>query len=235
MDQNEIESTDNTCRLIGTSNHGFAHYAQMEIRKLFAGATFTTLVKNEIFLINLPVAYDEAAAVLADPQTEPIFLRHVHPVMWELPIKRDESDLEQLRAWVGEQSEFSEGEKVAVQTCRAAEIPFDYTVYGVKAAVDPILQEKFHTEPVVQHMDKIISVYLSADRMYVGISLPELNLSDWSGGAIRFRRDEGLISRAMFKLLEAEIKFHLPLQDFKRALDIGAAPGGWTSLLLERG
>ncbi|MGG3572586.1 SAM-dependent methyltransferase [Bacillus gobiensis] len=43
------------------------------------------------------------------------------------------------------------------------------------------------------------------------------------------------MSRAKFKLLEAEVKFNINYNDYSSALDIGAAPGGWTSLLLEKG
>jgi 23S rRNA (cytidine2498-2'-O)-methyltransferase len=71
--------------------------------------------------------------------------------------------------------------------------------------------------------------------MYYGVSAPADNISDWSGGMVRFQKEEGQVSRAKFKLLEAEETFDLDLSDFQRALDVGAAPGGWTSLLLDRG
>lgn len=69
----------------------------------------------------------------------------------------------------------------------------------------------------------------------MGYSRPAENLSDWAGGAIRYQKEEGQISRAKFKLLEAEQRFGFSLAQFHDALDVGAAPGGWTSLLLERG
>lgn len=78
-------------------------------------------------------------------------------------------------------------------------------------------------------------MYATKKKLYMGCSLPKDNLSDWPGGAVRFRKDEGLISRAAFKLLEAERAFDLPLNRFSNALDLGAAPGGWTSVLLDRG
>ncbi len=45
--------------------------------------------------------------------------------------------------------------------------------------------------------------------------------------------DAGEISRAEFKLLEALEVFGVSLPSRGRALDLGAAPGGWTRLLLE--
>jgi 23S rRNA (cytidine2498-2'-O)-methyltransferase len=44
-----------------------------------------------------------------------------------------------------------------------------------------------------------------------------------------------MISRAEFKLLEALETFNIELPKRGTALDLGAAPGGWTRLLLERG
>jgi 23S rRNA (cytidine2498-2'-O)-methyltransferase len=47
----------------------------------------------------------------------------------------------------------------------------------------------------------------------------------------RFKREEGQISRAEFKLLEAVELFGLELPAGGRALDLGAAPGGWSRVL----
>ncbi|MGH2543395.1 MAG: SAM-dependent methyltransferase, partial [Ardenticatenaceae bacterium] len=51
----------------------------------------------------------------------------------------------------------------------------------------------------------------------------------------RFRREEGQVSRAEFKLLEALELFGATPPEGGQALDLGAAPGGWTRLLLELG
>ena len=43
------------------------------------------------------------------------------------------------------------------------------------------------------------------------------------------------VSRAEYKLLEAFESFEIPTDGIKDALDLGAAPGGWTKALAERG
>ncbi len=64
-----------------------------------------------------------------------------------------------------------------------------------------------------------------------GVSTAKENLSDWAGGMRRFAREEGRISRSEFKLLEAIELFGITLPERGTALDLGAAPGGWTRIL----
>ncbi|HTZ70344.1 MAG TPA: RlmE family RNA methyltransferase [Acetobacteraceae bacterium] len=45
---------------------------------------------------------------------------------------------------------------------------------------------------------------------------------------------QGFRSRAAFKLIELDEKFHL-IRPGARVLDLGAAPGGWTQVALQRG
>ncbi|KEO82050.1 SAM-dependent methyltransferase [Tumebacillus flagellatus] len=223
-----------TNRLIGTTNHGFAQYAQEEIRRLVPGVKFSVLEPGEVFLIHTDISIVEMQEKLRGQ--EPIFLRHVQPVTEEFPITKTRADLEELIEFVqGLGGVFAPGEKIAVQVRKTAGVKPEYTPYGVKEALDPILVQAHGVEPVVRGEDRVISIYLGKEALYWGISRPEDNLSDWSGGAVRYKQEEGQVSRAKFKLLEAEERFGLDFASFERALDIGAAPGGWSSLLLERG
>ncbi len=70
---------------------------------------------------------------------------------------------------------------------------------------------------------------------YLGLSRTVDNLSAWAGGERRFKRETGQISRAEFKLLEALEVFSLSLPAGGSALDLGAAPGGWTRVLRQHG
>lgn len=219
-------------RFIGSANFGFAQYAQEEIRRLFPGVKFRYLEAGEVFLIDAPAPAEEVTAALLEH--EPIFLRHIQPVQHELPIDKTADDLMRLIEFMQALRPFTAGEKYAVQARKVKEVKFAYTPFGVKDALDSILEQEQSVEPVVRGADKIISVYLTDGTCYFGISTPYENLSDWNGGMVRYRKEEEQVSRAKFKLLEAEERFHLDLSQFRSALDIGAAPGGWTSLLLER-
>lgn len=82
--------------------------------------------------------------------------------------------------------------------------------------------------------EQVISLTVAPGACYAGLSLAADNLSDWAGGNCHFRQP-GMISRAEGKLLEAFDLFQPALPAGGRALDLGAAPGGWTRVLRERG
>src|SRR5260370_39705603 len=81
----------------------------------------------------------------------------------------------------------------------------------------------------------VVSVLCTTEKGYIGISTTEENLSDWPGGMRHFAQTPEQISRAEFKLLEALEVFGVTLPAHGGALDLGAAPGGWTRVVLDAG
>jgi len=217
---------------ICTANRGFAVYAAEELRRLFPTMRMTQLSAGETFVIEVPVEREEAISLIQEK--EPIFLRHFQPVDKTLPISGDAGDLEVLGEMVRHARLRLAGRTVAVHLRRVDDSLFPYTAADTKAVLESVLLE-VGAEPVVQTPELIFSIFAGKDVLRVGIGTPAEQLSDWPGGAIRFQREEGQISRAKFKLLEAERAFKLDLATYREALDIGAAPGGWTHLLLDRG
>jgi len=83
--------------------------------------------------------------------------------------------------------------------------------------------------------DWVLSLLIHEGILYAGASYCTDNLSNWNGGMHRFKKAEDSISRAEFKLLEALAVFNINLSKASTALDLGAAPGGWSKVLLEKG
>lgn len=83
-------------------------------------------------------------------------------------------------------------------------------------------------------------MFLSGREAWVGISRID-NSSSWAMGIPRLRQPKEAPSRATLKLEEAwhcfipEDEWATRIPAGKRAVDLGAAPGGWTWQLVERG
>lgn len=83
--------------------------------------------------------------------------------------------------------------------------------------------------------NKIIGLIIFKNKIYFGISTIKESLSSWALGECRYKYEENQISRAEFKLLEALEHFNTDVSKYKTALDLGAAPGGWSKVLLNKG
>lgn len=219
-----------TSQWIGTANYKYAQRAQEEVRRLISEVSFTYLAPLEVFIITSPLSREETLQAIM--RQEPIFLRHLQPIDTTFEVQSDHAEIEELHHYLNEATSLMVGKDVAVQVRFSPEITYHLSPAEVR---DEVLATLHDVNPVVQHADWIISIYVSNETLYVGISKPTDNLSDWTGGAIRFKKERQHISRAKFKLLEAEVAFGLDYSQYHSAIDVGAAPGGWTSLLLERG
>ena len=107
--------------------------------------------------------------------------------------------------------------------------PFD-----INKPLSEAIQQATGTPLDVRQPVQILSVVMHGRTAHIGLSLAAHNLSDWAGGMRRFAREKEQISRAEFKLLEAIEVFEIALPAYGRALDLGAAPGGWTRVLHKR-
>jgi len=219
-----------TSRFICTANHGFAPYAQEELRRKFGKLKSKTLISGEVFLATFFEDADRAVDMIVT--NPPIFLRHIQPVQLELNAGTEEAYTHMVQ-YLNRQDKLH-GTKLSLQVRKSDDSVLEESAGQLRDKLQEKLAE-LNAEFVVRDAEWVISVFAAEDMFYIGVSEPVNNLSDWSGGAIRFQREDGQISRAKFKLLEAEQSFGIDFASFDTGIDIGAAPGGWTSFLLERG
>lgn len=167
----------------------------------------------------------------------PIFARHIQPVDIALPLRDSMDDPFMIvDAVEAELVSLLESDlSFSVQTRILADLP--YKPFDINRAVSNRLQELTAANLDVRNPFQIVSVVCAAapdtaaPQAYIGLSLANYNLSNWAGGERRFAREAEQISRAEFKLLEALESFQIDLPPRGVALDLGAAPGGWTRIL----
>lgn len=182
---------------------------------------------------------------------QPVFVRHIFPVQATLHLENDEGDPERIAVAVvrspgvkliKKNAAFAAQVRLlhslpeeATETTLAPTDKRPYTPFAVKEKIVELVVAKSRGVENIKEPRIVISVVCVGDEAYFGVSKPEQNLSSWPGGERRFARLPEMVSRAEFKLLEALETFGVALPESGTALDLGAAPGGWTRLLLENG
>lgn len=250
-----IYSFDNL--FLGTASKKYVKNANKEIKCIDSGVKIIDRFPDGVFLFS--ISQEKNKFITEINRIPPVFLRHIQPVDFVLFFHADHTDEMIVEAvnWLCKRE--ITGRKVAVQVRR---MPFlrEQSSYSYKKVIDKHILEENSAIPTVKNPDFIISLYicdsssidvnygktlkLKSDSEYnstydriamIGISTPQENLCEWSGGIVRFAKEPGQLSRSGFKLLEAFKVFNFDTPEEKNALDLGASPGGWSKVLLEKG
>ncbi|SHE42540.1 23S rRNA (cytidine2498-2'-O)-methyltransferase [Seinonella peptonophila] len=188
---------------------------------------------QEVGLIQLNKEFNQVARYFQDHP--PVFIQHICPVQQRVAIKGKQEDIEVLLGQCQQlQTRFVKEKSFSVQTRMLGKGNRSYKRFEVNQAIAEMIKN-LGWELNVSRPEQIISIVIAEDVAYLGVSMAEQNLSDWAGGQHRFATEKGQISRAEFKLLEALDVFQIEIQPDSMALDLGAAPGGWTRILLKKG
>lgn len=244
---------------LGTANKKYVKNAIKELERIdpdvkvvdrFPDGLFSFQINchREILLFNLK-------------ENPPIFLRHIHPIDRMFFVPKDLYTPDVVVEGVLTLSDrIKPGKKVAVQARRS---PGDhtYTLFTLKQRIDPALRDTHNAIPAVQRPQQVISIYVTdsteisyynsatcsveecpdelshpwSEICLMGISTPEENLCEWSGGQVRFSKEDAQVSRAEFKLLEAFEIFSIEPPVNGSAIDLGSSPGGWARILNQKG
>ena len=216
-----------TPKLIATADASFAAAALAEL-KAATGQVVAELASG-IWAVQLPGDFFALAEQWR--QQPPIFVRHICPVQTILPLGKGVEVM--VETAVTTFTHLLEPDwPFSVQTRVLGDLPFK--PFDINKPLGEKLAAASGVPLDVRKPFQILSVVLAGDSAYLGLSLAVNNLSDWAGGVRRFAREKGQISRAEFKLLEALEVFNIELPPRGRALDLDAAPGGWTRVLRQK-
>jgi 23S rRNA (cytidine2498-2'-O)-methyltransferase len=219
---------------IVTADEGSLDLALKELYAVDAKVTVEKEFAPGVLLVNGTVSFADVTA--AWEEHPPIFVRHICPVQSVLTVDVGADWRALLEVLVtGEILPYLEDALPFSVQCRTFSHA-NLKPFEVNQLIADIGVEQFGLTLDVREPQQVISVVVRADPdeppvFYVGASVARHNLSDWAGGMRRFAREEGQISRAEFKLLEAIDVFGLELPARGTVLDLGASPGGWTRVL----
>jgi 23S rRNA (cytidine2498-2'-O)-methyltransferase len=240
--------------VIVTCDDGSVELAQAELSAAASDAGLLEELSAGVLLCDAGIPFVELAARWrASP---PIFVRHIAPVQVIAPLGGHAGDPAFLaRALPDALPALDAALRFSVQTRILADVP--YKPFDVNTTLASALAGDDGPALDVRAPQQIVSVACASLHTWqpdaslviggahvgrgrrqaalAGLSLAANNLSSWAGGMRRFAREKGQVSRAEFKLLEAFEVFGVELPPRGVALDLGAAPGGWTRVLRQRG
>ncbi len=223
-----MSHTGHSGSVILTSDPAAAGIALGEVTSLAPGSQLRDWLSPGVGWVESDADWGSLASRLR--RRPPVFCRHICPAQVRIPLERLGTDLDDLVLAGRLLFPYLDLTRtISVQT-RILGSLCPYGGYDVNT----LLSKLFVGQGVqlnVRCPEQVCSVVITPDQGFLGLSLAADNLSDWAGGARRFKRRSQQVSRAEFKLLEALELFGLSLPAGGLALDLGAAPGGWTRVL----
>jgi len=222
-----------------TAHPEFAQAAVTELKRLDKQFASIEGLQPGIILCEVP---DAISFMKKAASEHPTFVRHLAPVQTLVDLHNGEEDIGTIATALAALPSFAfleKGARFAVQSrftqSDKSHGQRSYSSGRLNQVLAEAIAEETGAIEAIKKPQVIISILCTMQKGYLGISYAEENLSSWPGGARHFAHTPEEISRAEFKLLEALEVFGLTLPSRGRALDLGAAPGGWTRLLLDSG
>ncbi len=232
---------------IGTSIEGFGMASRKSLISMAADSF--PLAKEEITrhvddLVAMRRVGEESAIVEAETSTARdlarlanrvplVFPRHVTDVVAEFDHANAGLDtvVEPVDAAV---RALGGGAEISLQIWLSGKVPYKFSRHDAWENAAQVLTDRGYQ---VNRTGSAIAVSIcfTPKAAVVGVNRVKDSLSSWPGGEIRLSKTPEQVSRAEFKLEELFKAFPFPFDDLGTALDLGAAPGGWTRILAGHG
>jgi len=216
----------------------FKKNAQGEIAAIDPKAKFRPLGLQLSFFSG-SLEFETFAKRLKD--SSPIFVRHIMPVHEAGIVQNQkEEDLQMLLDKASKIACLKPGDLFSVQ-CRIVEAKLDYKAKDIEVLLGTHFEKQgciptFSDKELQSGETYVISVLIFGGEYFLGFSRSTDNLnSHCDEYRVMARAGEVAVSRAENKLKEAIHKFGVKVTGAGNALDIGAAPGGWSNVLASYG
>lgn len=217
-------------RAILTCSEHFVSQALNELRRFQPQLVVLGHLAPGYIYLQSPTSFDQLTAPWRDRL--PVYLHHLFPVQATIPLKGDTGDLLQLK----QAAQCLTPAATTIQARSAVDTPLPYSPLDIEHALNPQQRAYTHDTPRGQVLSILIAKVSGSSSgglaAYLGVSKAAHNLSPWAGGQMPVL--ECVPNRAGYKLLEAIHVFGIRLRSGNLALDLGAAPGAWTTLLRRR-
>ncbi len=219
-----------TTTLLFTCPRGWECAARQEVRRILPGARVESLYIGGNLIAVCDEPREEVLTALREAKTWT--LAHITPVQLRVSISAARQSLAHLRTAARHLPPPASDRTFRVACDRRGEHHF--TSAEVERAIAGALIHEGRPPVDLESPEQVLSVEIFQDLAFLGMNAARDLLRKELRRMRRWAPGERPISRAELKLREAISRFGLALPAGGRALDLGAAPGGWTRVLAER-
>jgi 23S rRNA (cytidine2498-2'-O)-methyltransferase len=206
--------------------------ARRELRKALGAVEVRSLfLKGNLLLETHGQSREAVLAVLREARTETI--GRIVPVSVEADIGRGTEHIATLAEAALAATAFQPGDTLKAECKRRGEHAF--SSQDVQRQVGLHLEGHSRGAFRFEAPDYIVAIEIFQDRAWIGCCAPEDVVHKTITRMRIYAPGERPLNRAERKLREALQVFGLTVAPGMRALDLGAAPGGWTKVLAEEG
>lgn len=219
-------------RIYFSADEDFLSTAADELRPHFSEAFMEPLGPDIAAFEDEGVSIAVLAETIRDKKLA--FIRHLFRGVAEIPLE-EAADLTALgdlaiAAW----QQIPLPGQVSLHVWQSGEVELPYRNDQLRRRLESALHD-IDVEVVRGGASHILSACQVVDGIILGSNGAGNALSDWPGGRVSLAKPKGQISRSEFKLEEIIRTNLAELPTSGNALDLGASPGGWTRILLNRG
>lgn len=211
--------------LIVTSPSGFEKFAKKEIEEILRDSNPNVAVDYTYFkgilLAKVDYTWNEISEKLASEET--------HYINRVVPVAAEFKNLGQVLDFF--ESFNLTGKKFAVRCNRRGSHPFSGR--DVEVQVGAVLNKRGGTVDL-EDPELVAIVEILQDRFFVGSAKPSEILVKRPAVGRKWAKGERPVSRAELKMREVIKRYPWIFQKNCVALDIGAAPGGWTRAMAQK-
>ena len=210
-----------------TCSPDFTDMALNELRRHHPQLTVSQQIAPGYTIVSLLQSFD----ILTQPWRHrlPIYLHHLFPIHSTIVLDAANPNWQELQEAVQQLAPAD----VTLQVRCVGEIDLKIFEADVYKLLDRAPKVDCSHIPTGRIVSILVSQNLEGIVAYLGVSWATQNISPWAGGQIPIT--EPVSNRAGYKLLEALDAFSIRLRPNDLALDLGAAPGAWTTILRRRG
>jgi len=214
-----------------TTSPGFEGEARSELRKLIAGAEASNLLMKGNVRLDSPLPRQETLDILREAETHCI--ASIAPFDVTVRVGQRVESLEPLTACLPWREWFSERKTFVIRCRRRGE--HEWHSEDLKRLMGRYIEEWSEGLAIlVGETELEVGVDIYQELAYVGVYEPADRILKKLAYRRKYGRGQRPLNRAELKLREALAMFEVATGPTMRALDIGAAPGGWTKVLAER-